>query len=217
MAGTTPLTSALQPSYVSAPPQDTASLVDPSSQIAQILAAYQPAAQQSQMNLNGALAASGVSGGGMTGATQQLQGQLAAGLAPSLASAIGNANSENQSAINSANQFNTSNLINANTGNVSTANNFQQYLAGLNNQDWLAQLQGYTGLNESGLSGQQGINQEAAGNYGIQGGTTQGLGSLTSALGNMYGTASPASTPQTTSTPYDGSYLSDGNPYVGVY
>jgi hypothetical protein len=201
MAGTTPLTSALQP------PTDTAALVDPSAQIAQILAAYQPAAQQSQMNLNGALAASGVSGGGMTGATQQLQGQLAAGLAPSLASAIGNANSENQSALNQANMFNTGNTMSA-----------QQLLAQLQNQDWLAQLGGYTGLNESGLGAQEGVNQQAAGNYGVQTGTGAGLGSLTNSLGNMYGNpqTAPVSYP-VASTPYDGQYTSDGNPYVGVY
>jgi hypothetical protein len=234
------LTNALQPQYAPAPPEAAVAQTDvptgltssqlqqlsPDATIQQILAAYAPAAQQSQQNLNQSLAAAGVSGGGQVGATQQLQGQLAAGLAPSLSSAIQGAQSNvlgaeelgsnqglqqalaNAAALNTGNEYNTSNLINAESGNVSTANNFEQYLAGLQNTDWQSLLGAFTGLNEAGLSGQQGINQAAATTYPLQ--TGNGLGSLTSAVGNLYGYSQPASV-SPISNPLSGSY--SYNPY----
>jgi hypothetical protein len=194
------LSSALQPNYAPAPPNAASATIDPTAQIQQILAAYQPAAQQSTMNLNNSLAAAGITGGGTVGAQDQLQGQLAASLAPTLGSAIGDANTSNQSAENNTNQYNISNAINAENGNVSTANNFEQFLASLQNSDWSQLLGSYTGLQQSGLSGQQGINQASTQNYANPQGTAAGISSLGSALGNYYGQSTPSSTSNTTST-----------------
>ena len=93
----------------------------------------------------------------------------------------------NQNASNQANEFNTQNQMSTQLGNTSTANQFQQFLASLQNGNWSQLLGGFQGLNAAGLSGQQGINQQAGQNFGIQGGAGQAFGGLTQALGNQYG------------------------------
>jgi hypothetical protein len=71
-----------QPSYV-----DT-SQFSPNATIQQILAGFAPQAQSSENNLNQTLADFGINGGQAVGAMTQLQSQLGASLAPSLANAI---------------------------------------------------------------------------------------------------------------------------------
>ena len=142
---------------------------DPSATIAQIMAAFAPQAQSAQQGFMDSMALSGLSGGPVQAGEQQLQGQLAAGLAPSLANAIQFSQGQGlEQALANAGMFNTNQMFNA--GEATSAGQM------------LAQL--FQQMNLAGMGGQQGIAGQAASNFPI----SQPLGGdLLGALGMAFG------------------------------
>jgi hypothetical protein len=197
--------------------------VSPQATIQQILTAFQPQAAQSNMNLQNSLAASGITGGANADATTNLQGTLASSLGSTLAQAIENSQSlglnqaqTNAGALNSAGQYNAGAQNSANqydagatnqTNEFNTANNMtmEQFLANLQNSDYLAQLGSFTGLNEAGLGAQQGLNSQYSQSYQVPSTGSNPFGGLGAALGAATNTGSTPSTPSVPTPAPDGS------------
>jgi len=201
--------SLLQPGYLGSPAtyqgstvtgaQTNAAQLDPNlvnslgsgATIQQLLAGFQPQAQNSDNQLNQTLADFGVTGGQAVGAMTQLQGQLGAALAPSIASAIQNsqantlnagefntgntqqANLANQASTNTADlanqgSTNQANQYNATAENATNAANVGQFNQSQNEQlnallqQYYAQLGAFNNINNSG----QGAANQNAVNFG---------------------------------------------------
>lgn len=188
----------LQPSYLPRTPLGQATYgraatlspqqinaLGPQQSINQVLAGFQPQARQAQGALNSQLAAMGIVGGGAQGATQDLQGQLASSLAPTLASTIQNsqgmqlgAEQGNQSALNAmtglnvgaANQMtgtNLQNVMGTNLANQQAANSARSALANYLMQAWQVPLQAQTGIYGSMLGGGAGLAGQEAQNFAV--------------------------------------------------
>lgn len=168
----------LQPSYAPAPPQGQATLsganVDPSATIQQILAGFMPQARQSTSALNNQLAAAGIVGGGAQDAQQQLQGQLASSLGPTLANAIQTSQGMGlqQSLANAAasNQMTGQNLqdwMQTNLFNAGASNQAGNTLAQMLQQGWSMPLQGMIGLESGGLGAAGGLAGQEAQNFAV--------------------------------------------------
>jgi hypothetical protein len=158
----------LQPVYAPNPTMVNPTLsgfnTNPQSIINQIMTAFGPQANQANQSFMDTMALSGLSGGPVQSGEQQLQGQLAAGLAPELGNAIqfsqgqgleqalANAGFSNQASSQNANAWNTQGMFNAGEGT--------------NAGQMLAQL--FQQMNLAGMGGQQGIAQGAQQNFGIQ-------------------------------------------------
>jgi len=141
-------------------------------QIQQILQAFQPQARQGQAQLQDQLAASGLSGGPAIAAQNNLQSQQTQALAPTLAAAI----QQSQSNQLGAGQFNTTQLMNTLTGNMSALNSNNQLQANLQQQAGMgnqsaqnSQSQLQAQLNQqAGLANQDAINTANTTNVGAQ-------------------------------------------------
>lgn len=204
----------LQPSYLPGAPQGAATVgrattgrastlspqqinaLGPQATLQQILAGFQPQARQAQGALNSQLAGMGIVGGGAQGATQDLQGQLASSLAPTLASAIqnsqgmqlgaeqGNQNAQNamtglnvgatnqqtlanQGAQNQMTGMNVGNVMNTNLANQQAANAARSQLAQYMMQGWQTPLEAMSGLYSAGLSGGAGLAGQEAQNFAV--------------------------------------------------
>ena len=156
---------------------------DPSAVLQQILAAFQPQAASANRNFMDTMALSGLSGGPVQSGEAQLQGQLAAGLAPSLGNAIQFSQGQgleqalaNAGFMNQGGMFNTSNMIGQ-----------QDLLAQMLQQAWSQQLGAQTGLLGQGMGGAQGIAQGGMQNFPIQTGTGEAFSGLGGMLGGMWG------------------------------
>src|SRR5271166_1707786 len=180
-APTTQLTT--QPGYLAPPPTAQATYyggtADPSQVIQQILQGFAPQAQSAQNSLNATLAESGLAGGPNVSAQEQLQGQEAAGLAPSIANAIQFAQGQQQQAglsnTAAANQFtlqNLQDLMGTNQYNTTAYNQQLNNLLGLFSNPYQQAQQGAIGI----------ANQQA-GNFPIQ----QGAGAGSAAFGQGLG------------------------------
>lgn len=233
MAGTTPLA----PTYNQAPPQGQASTVaasqlppwlmaalSPNQTIGQIYTAFQPQANQAEMNLSDTLAEYGISGGEGVAQQDALQSSLAEGLAPELGNAImgaqgnvlnanefnanqgQNAAEFNAGATNNMTDFNLQNAIATATGNTGIANNFLQSLLGYQNSNYGQGLSGYTGLTETGLGGANNLAGINATQYPVQSGAGNSFGTLAQSLGYLYGNPQGSqyanAQTQTPQTPY---------------
>lgn len=136
-------TATLDPSMVQALTAQNTPDLSANSTIAQLMQAFQPEQQNAQAQLNNQLAQSGLSGGPAVAAQNQLSSQLTQALAPTLAQAI----QQSQSNQLNAGQFSTTQLLNSLGANMSALNNQNQ------NQ---AQLQQQAGLaNQSALNSNQ--------------------------------------------------------------
>lgn len=136
----------LNPTYINA------NQFGPQSTIKEILAGFEPQARMAQSDLNSQLAAAGIVGGGATGATQALQGQLTSSLAPTLASAI---------------QGSQGLQLTADQSNQAAANNARSQLANYLMQAWQTPYEATAGLASSALSGFGGLSQEEAENFAV--------------------------------------------------
>jgi hypothetical protein len=179
-----------QPQYLQQPPTAQATYyggsVDPSQTIQQILQGFAPQVQSSQNALNSTLAASGLAGGPNVSAQEQLQGQLASGIAPSIANAIQFAQGENQQAglsnTGAANQFtlqNLQDLMGTNQFNTETYNNQLNNILGLFANPY-SQMQNAS--NSLALGGAQ--------NFPVQQGAAQGASQFGQGLGSLFSTSS---------------------------
>lgn len=158
--------------------------VSPQAAIQQILTGFAPQAAQSTNALNNTLAAMGIVGGGATDAQTALQGQLAAALAPTLASSIQNSQGmglqqalsnagfqqqtglANQQASNGMTSENLQNLISQQGYNTSAANQAQQNLAQALLGAWGQQFGAFNQTNLAGLGGTQSLLGQGLGNAG---------------------------------------------------
>src|SRR5271165_4068240 len=182
----------VQPQYLQAPPQAQATYyggtADPSQVIQQILQGFAPQAQSAQNSLNATLAESGLAGGPNVSAQEQLQGQEAAGLAPSIANAIQFSQGQQQQAglsnTAAANQFtlqNLQDLMGTNQYNTTAYNQQLNNLLGLFSNPYTQAQQGAIGI----------ANQQA-GNFPIQQGAGAGasqFGQGLGQIGSLFGTA----------------------------
>lgn len=122
-----------------------------------------PQFAQQQGALTAALANAGIVGGTAPAAasalgTQQQQ-TLQAAIQPLIAQYAGmglQGALANQGAQQQVGEFNIGNLIQNAMSNSGTYNQMAQYLAGLQNNDWLAQLQAETGLSQGAAGAQTG-------------------------------------------------------------
>lgn len=138
--------------------------LDPQQAINQILAGFAPQAASANRNYMDTMALSGLSGGPVQSGEQQLQGQLAAGLAPSLAGAIQNSQSNELSqSQGNQNAWNQQGMFNAGEG-TSAGSQLAQMLYG----GWGQQLGGIEGILGQGQSGMNNIAGNQANNFGIQ-------------------------------------------------
>jgi hypothetical protein len=185
--GTTQLTT--QPGYLGAPPTAQATTYggtsDPSQVIQQILQGFGPQVQSSQNALNSTLAESGLAGGPNVSAQEQLQGQLASGIAPSIANAIQFAQGQQQQAglfnTGAENQFtlqNLQNILGSNEYNTGQYNQSLQNMLGLFANPYQNMQQGSINL----------ANQ-SANNFPIQQGAGAGASQFGQGLGSLFGTA----------------------------
>lgn len=184
----------------------------PQAIIAQILQGFAPQAAQAQTGLNQQLAAAGLSGGPALSAQADLSTALAQALAPQLAQAtefgqgqtlqqsLANSGAinnmtglglgatlqqslANAGAMNGMTNQNLRDIIGQQTFNAGAATNAGQDLASMLQQQWLAQLGAFNGVNSMGQSGLNGIASQEAGNFQIpQGGGFNGLGAGLGAL-----------------------------------
>lgn len=188
-------TSGAQSSYNTNLPAGAIAALSPQATIQQILQGFAPQSAQATTALNNSLAASGIVGGPAATAQSELQGQLAASLAPTLANAIqtsqGNvlgaqefqsgqglqqalANAQlgeqtglaNQSAANQMGEFNVGNQIGANQFNATQANQAGSQLAQMLYGGWGQQLGDFAGLNSQELGGLLGLEQGGLSNLG---------------------------------------------------
>jgi hypothetical protein len=146
----------------------------PQSTIQQILTGFAPQANRAQNALNDQLAASGIQGGAAANATGELQQQLAAGLAPSLAGAIQNSNQQqlqgNEFGLGNQMQqsmYNAGNRQQSGLANAQFGNNANYEQAGLNQQTGLANMGAMnqmTGQNLQNIMQNQAFNTGAANN-----------------------------------------------------
>jgi hypothetical protein len=179
------------PSWLSGPN----GYLSPQSTIQQILTGFAPQSAQATNNLNNTMAASGIVGGPANVAQTELQGQLAASLAPTLANAIQTAQGNvlgaqefqsgqglqqalanaslgeqtslaNQAAGNQVGEFNIGNQIGANQFNASAANNMSSQLAQMLYGGWGQELGQFGNLNSQELQGLLGLEQTGLGNLG---------------------------------------------------
>jgi hypothetical protein len=212
---TSTLNSLAQPAYAPAPtlaPQTQlgTSNVDPqllaalSPQSAEALTyqGFAPQAKSAESNLNQTLADAGIVGGGAVSAQDQLQGQLAASLAPSLAGEVQNSQGNLLSAASGGSGLaqqtgltNAGAINSTNTGNTNIYNTDQQNLMNM-----LSQLYSQTsGQNANAISeGQAGTNsiaQQGANAYQIPSSGT-GASSLASGIAGYNPTTSPSTSPQ---------------------
>lgn len=134
--------------------------LSPDSTIAQILNGFGAEANHSTRALNDQLASMGVYGGGALGAQQSLQGQLAASLAPTLASAIQNSQANQLG----AGEFNVGQGLQQSLANAGFA---QQ--AGLSNQSDLmaALMANLSNQQQTGLANQGALNAANAQQAGL--------------------------------------------------
>lgn len=155
---------------------------DPSAVIQQILTAFQPQAQSANQNFMDSMALSGMSGGPVQTGEAQLQGQLAAGLAPELGQAIQFAQGQGlQQALANAGFANQ-----ASSQNVGNMVNQQDLLAQMLQNAWGQQLGATTDILGGGMNAQNNISNQGMGNFGIQGGMGDSFGQLGGILGNMW-------------------------------
>lgn len=179
--------------------------------------ALMPQFQQQQGALTAQLANAGIVGGPSGAASSALSGQqqqtLQAAIQPliqqyaslGLQGALANQgaalqgsqfNAQQQNALN---EYNASNLINTSLANAGSYNNMAQYLAGLQNNDWLAQLQAQTGLQEATAGGTAQAFQPIYTNPSPT--NLSGLGSFASQPNTS---ATPSTPPSTSAAYYDG-------------
>ena len=136
----------LQPSYINA------NQFGPKQSIQDILAGFEPQARMAQSDLNSQLAAAGIVGGGATGATQALQGQLTSSLAPTLASAIQNSQGMQ---------------LTADQANQQAANAARSQLGSYLMQAWQVPYEAQAGLASSALGGYGGLAGQEAQNFAV--------------------------------------------------
>jgi hypothetical protein len=136
----------LQPAYVN-PNQ-----FGPGQTLKQIMAGFMPQARMAQSDLNSQLAAAGIVGGGATGATQALQGQLTSSLAPTLANAI---------------QTSQGMQLGAEQGNQQATDASRSQLANYLMQAWQIPYEAQAGLAQSALGGYSGLAGENANNFAV--------------------------------------------------
>src|SRR5271166_2313802 len=181
----------VQPQYLQAPPQAQATYYggtsDPSQVIQQILQGFAPQVQSSQNALNSTLAESGLAGGPNVSAQEQLQGQLASGIAPSIANAIQFSQGQQQQAglanTGYANQFtlqNLQDLMGTNQYNTSTYNSQLNNLLNLFSNPY-SQMQGASNSLALGSSN----------NFPVQQGAAQGASQFGQGLGDLFATGNP--------------------------
>jgi len=169
--------------------------LSPDSTIQQILQGFAPQAAQSTDSLNNTLAAAGIVGGPAATAQTELQGQLSASLAPTLANAIqtaqGNvlgaqefqsgqglqqalANAQlgeqtglaNQQAANQIGEFNIGNQIGANQFNAQAGNTAGNELAQMLYGGWGQELGQFGSLNSQELQNMFGLESQGLSNIG---------------------------------------------------
>ena len=188
--------------------------LDPTTVTNNILAGLQPGFAQQQQGLNEALASAGVMGGGGIGAENNLmlqQGlQSLSATAPYVMQGMeGNQNAAlnagefNAGAQNNAQQFDINNLIHSAMFDIGTQSGAQNNLAGMQNADWLAQMNAMQ-------SGYYGAANAFQGNYQQPAPSTGGYANLASGLSSLFPAAGGAAsatgamgigaTPQTADT-----------------
>lgn len=155
----------LQPTYLPNPPTAQAATVtntyDPTQATNELNSAAGVQGMAQQRALESMLAAQGISPGSSAAqaAMQNLSGSQTAALAPSLVNAQeygaglnSTTNLANQSATNQFSLQNLQDLLQSQQFDTSAANTAGQQQAGYQNEDWLAELEGSLGLQQTGLS-----------------------------------------------------------------
>ena len=194
------------------------SALDPTSTINYILQGFAPQAQSAENNLNQTLANFGINGGQAVGAATQLQAQLGGALAPTLASAIQNAQgnllnagefnagaqntagafnagAQNQSgqfnagAANNANQYNAEATNTTNAANVGQYNKSQQQMMQDLLQQWALQYGAFNNVNQAG----QGAQNNQAVQFGGEVTTSDPFGAIFGPLAQAGGQLGAAS------------------------
>lgn len=179
------------PSWLSGPN----GYLSPTSTIQQILQGFAPQSAQATDSLNNTLAAAGIVGGPAATAQTELQGQLSASLAPTLANAIQAAQGNvlgaqefqsgqglqqalqnaglgeqtslaNMGAANQLGEFNVGNQIGANQFNATAANQSGSQLANLLFGGWQQELGQFGNLNSQELSALSGLEGQGLSNMG---------------------------------------------------
>lgn len=98
----------------------------------------------------------------------------------------------NAGAANQSTEFNAQNMLATQFGNTSTANQFEQYLAGMMQNAYQNNQNNFTNLNSAGLGAQQSINGQAANNFQIPSGAGGAVGGFAQQIGSIYGNRPPA-------------------------
>lgn len=197
-----------QPTYMQTPASGTATQytgsVDPTATIQSIQTGLAPQYAQANANLNNQLAASGIEGGSAIDAQQQLQSAETGTTASAIQAAIQSAQGLNQQAglantasQNAFNDQNLQNLYNTNQYNTTAANtaqsNYAQDLLGQTNTDANSfntlnnsSFGATNGLASQGLTANNNLAQNIAGNYQVQTGAAQGAGAVAGQVGSAY-------------------------------
>jgi hypothetical protein len=150
----TPQTATVNPNQVQQIAQSNTPDLSANATITQILQAFQPQQRTAQAQLQDQLAASGLSGGPALAAQDNLQTQLTQALAPTLASAI----QQSQSNQLQSGQFDTTQLVNTLNNNMSALNSNNQLGAQLQQQTGLANMDALNTANTTNAGAANSVN-----------------------------------------------------------